>query len=214
VVELMNPGYVSYVLLCIIAVLCASGWKDELLKEASNRAIFVFLCGWAVLSSVSVAWVDDLVVNLSAIMILICVIWSFWMIAGAVNRLHVASVGLLLASVAYGLQIIQRLDPILFLADPSFEQAILVGLIAAAALSTSAEQLGAIALGLLISDIMYGIVTQDLFAFELAGKGFQDRFWMCLAAVRLLSLLFRSFIPFLRGISGLFGFLKKGGREP
>jgi hypothetical protein len=207
----VNPGYVSYVLLCIISVLCASGWKNELLKEASNRAILLFVCAWLVLSSVSIPAVDDLKINLSAFMVLGCILWSLWTVRGAVNRLHLASVGLLLASVSYALQIIQRLDPILFLADPGLEQAVLVGLIAAAALSTSAEQLGAISLGLLVSEIMYGYATSGLFAFELAGKGFHDRYWMTLAAVRMFSLLFRSVVPFLRGISGLLGFHRKGG---
>lgn len=48
----MNPGYLSYILICITVILLVSGWKDALLRGVSARAITLFFIGWFALSEV------------------------------------------------------------------------------------------------------------------------------------------------------------------
>lgn len=180
----MNPGYLTFILMCIVAILCASGWKDVFLKGVPYPALLLFFIGWAAswlwpLPEFAGQRLHGCVVPLAA-----CVVWTAARIRGWLERFHMISVGLLLASIYYVMQMIGQLDPIVLLPHAGLETALLLGAVAAAAVHRPVEQIGAICLGTLIGEAMYWHANEQWLPRGLFGKTFQDTWWLTLIANR------------------------------
>jgi hypothetical protein len=207
----MNPGYLSYVLFCIAAILCASGWKESFISGFSYRASLFFFIGWLALSGWSIEGklLGEARLNMAAGLMAICAAGALQLTRGWLQRLHLMSVGLLIASLDYILHYFLKLNPMLVWMHSDLETALLVAMIAVAALRTPVELIGALSIGLLVSELMYMYATHHRISYEIAGKAFQDRWWLTVFAALSLSWVYRSCSPVFKSILGRLGFVRK-----
>jgi hypothetical protein len=215
VVDGMNPGYLSYVLFCIAAILCASGWKESFISGFSYRAALFFFIGWLSLSGWSIkgGFLGEIRLNMAAGLMAICAAGALQLTRGWLQRLHLMSVGLLIASLDYLLHYFMKLNPMLTWMHSDLATALLVAMIAVAALRTPVELIGALSIGLLVSEIMFMYVTHHWISYEIAGRTFQDRWWLTVFAALSFSWLYRSCSPVLKSILDRLGVLRKKEEE-
>lgn len=125
----MNPGVLSHIFLIIALILLLTGWRPVLMRGISTRSMYLFLFGWVTLTSFE--WrIDHLtVINFGVILYLLLVLRIFWK-AGSGDRIQLFSLGFLTGTVVFLLQELFRLDPVLIIADPYLDIAVVVVLIA------------------------------------------------------------------------------------
>lgn len=93
----MNPGYLTYVLVCILFILLASGWKDILFHGVSRTSILLFFIGWVPLNGVTIH-AAGLPVRLSAVFLFVMALLGTAVMEGVFARIHVWCAGLLLGA--------------------------------------------------------------------------------------------------------------------
>lgn len=96
----MNPGYLSLILISVILILLASGWKDILIKGATHKALMLFFISWFTSLSFTVH-AGTAKINL---VFAVIALWSSALAAkagGMLYKLHLLSAGLLLGSVYF-----------------------------------------------------------------------------------------------------------------
>ncbi|MGF7030452.1 hypothetical protein J2T17_001357 [Paenibacillus mucilaginosus] len=108
---------------------------------------------------------------------------------GVLLRLHLLSVGMLLASVHFFLRETLPLAPMLVVVTPECTSALLVGLIGAVLLRPPAAQIGSVTLGLLMGEAMSFYAHKEAWAGVIGGPAFQDGWWLTVYAVRGCSMV-------------------------
>jgi hypothetical protein len=91
----MNPGYLSFVLITILFILLASGWKDILFRGLSQTSILLFFIGWF-----AAGWFDvsagGVNLRLTAPFLLLLAIWGTWKLDTLGQMGHVWMAGCML----------------------------------------------------------------------------------------------------------------------
>ncbi|WP_426453544.1 YphA family membrane protein [Paenibacillus sp. S-38] len=108
---------------------------------------------------------------------------------GVLLKMHLLSVGMLLASVHFFLRETLPLAPMLVIFTPECTMALLVGLLGAVLLRSPAGQIGAVTLGLLIGEAMAYYAHREAWTGVIDGPSFQDGWWLCVYAVRGCSIV-------------------------
>lgn len=192
----MNPGYLSLLLICITIVLLSSGWKEVFLSKASHKEILLFFVFWITGSQITVplTYFPFLQINGSAVVIcglcLYILIWkTSWM-----NKIHILLVGLLLASVHFLLLEFYTLDPIFVIFNVELDIAVILSIICLFLKRESNAQIASLSIGLLFGDIYYAYFHQDSLSTLLGSSLFQDKWWLAIIIVRMLTVFMQAII--------------------
>jgi hypothetical protein len=182
----MNPGYLSYVLVCILFILLASGWKDILFHGISRTSILLFFVGWIPLSRVT-AQAGGFHVRISAVFLLIAAMVCTWAMEGAMARVNVWCAGLLLGSFDFLMREMNGWSMLLQHFGAAINAAIVVAVLTMLLGRKPVWQFVAVTVGLLSAECVYIWIHRADSGRILGGASFSDRWWLTLCAARVLS---------------------------
>jgi hypothetical protein len=188
VINLMNSGYLSLIILCIVLILLLSGWKDVYLESISTRRVLLFFVGWLALVSFHLnlhGWQMNLVYLWVALLSIVIL----HQIPGFLHKLHLLSVGLLLGSILFLLQEVLTMDPVLVIFKPSLDAALLLALIVILIERRVKEQIASLSIGLLMGDFLLGFVHHSAAPVQFGGPSFQDEWWLSVFTARTMTIL-------------------------
>jgi hypothetical protein len=191
VINEMNSGYLSLILLCITLILLASGWKDLYVRSISPTWILLFFVGWLMLVSFQLK-LDGIQFNMVYVWVAAFSIGIWIHTRGIVHKLHLLSVGLLLGSFHFLLQEILTTDPIMVVIKPNLDTALFLVLIVILIERRVKEQIACLSIGLLLGDFYFAFVHQAVVPVRFGGPSFQDEWWLSVFAARTLTLVLQS----------------------
>lgn len=186
----MNAGYLSSILMCIILILFASGWKDVLFRGVSHTRILLFFAAWMISGMWSIE-AGPFHIRMTAVLLLSAALLSTWSIREPLWRVHAWTSGLLIGSFDFfmrefkGWQIMmQEFGP---LVPPSLILAATVFVLGRQPL----WQFTAVTVGLLLSDGAGIWLHREAASVLFAGRAsFADHWWLTLFAARVLTVSF------------------------
>ncbi|GAA3405251.1 hypothetical protein ACFFNY_28670 [Paenibacillus hodogayensis] len=183
----MNPGFLSLILIIIVLILLASGWKRTLLPGIPDAAVLIFFAGWFVSALFRFTLYGHPETSGT-------VLWlSATALAAALCRrpplqvLHLVSLGLFLASLYYVLKHLGDLNPFFIPGHSWSSGAMVVAIAASLLLRRTTDQIAAVSIALLLGSALYGSAYPDRWTAVLGGLPFQDEWWFTIVTARLLS---------------------------
>ena len=213
----MNPGYMSLLLIVVTLILLASGWKDTIIRGIAHRSLLLFLCcglRWRLADCRQGRRECTAAFRY----------WREWLSSCCTRterrlyQLHIVSVSMLLASVAFFLLETVHIAPAIMVMNAEWTVALYLGLMSAVLLKSPAAQLAALSLGLVGGEWLHWYAHRAQVPHDIGGRGFQDMWWMTVAVSRGLSLALQSVGAAMRKAAGFaLGRIrrsKQGGGEP
>lgn len=194
----MNPGYLSYVLMSIMLILLASGWKDILFRGFSRTSILLFFVGWIPLSLIRVPLWGSLQVGLSAVFLLALILWATAGIRGIMSKLHVWSSGILLGMFEFLMLELNGWNMLLDHAGPFLNSGVVLAFLTMLLGRRARWQFVALSVGLLSADFIHGWIHRDAAAFiVIGGASFSDHWWYAFCLARGVTVTFEQAFRFL-----------------
>jgi hypothetical protein len=187
----MNPGYLSFILLCIMLILLLSGWKDVYVENISTKRILLFFVGWLVLVSFHLelyGWQ----INMVYLWVAVFSVAILYQTKGLVYKLHLLSVGLLLGAVHFLLQEVLTMDPVMVIFKPSLDTAMFLAMLMILIERRVKEQVACLSIGLLMGDLLFAFVHDSAAPKQIGGPSFQDEWWLSVFAARSMTILLLS----------------------
>lgn len=209
----MNPGYLSFVLISIAAVLLASGWKDTLLRGVSGKLLLLFFPCWIAASSLTVTVAGNIRINLVLAVLAVLTASAIGGYGNLLEKIHHLSLGLLLASVYFAMQVLVKLDPGLFFRFADLNMAAASGLMAALSARHPGTQTAVLSIGLVVGDFLYLYAARDLLPMELGHRTFQDRWWLSIFFARGFTLFFAFVVAACREMKQVWLAYRNGRRN-
>lgn len=197
----MNPGYLSFILICVVLILLASGWKDILFRGFSRTSILLFFVGWLVFGAVRFSF-RDLHIQGTLPFLLLLSLAGTWKMKTFIQRGHVWSAGLMLGLVDVLMRELEGWSALAHSVSLT-HSALIIALLAIVMGRSPLWQFIAISAGLVLAELLFGWLHRGSLPGRLAGGAqFADHWWytFCLArgltvagesAARLLGLLKR-----------------------
>jgi hypothetical protein len=182
---IMNPGYLTIVIILTVCILLASGWKDLLLKEMSYRMIVVFIMGWFISSFFSIHFVVlNIGVQLNAAYVFIILISALFIyqLRSALERLHLFIQILLLCMLDFALRETSKFSIVSI--------AVLLALSTIVIQRNPLKQTIALLVGFLGSNLLSVLIHQRTQVFILAEQPYQDLWWLTLLLTRIIALIY------------------------
>jgi hypothetical protein len=187
----MNPGYLSLVLLSIMLILFASGWKEIFVRSISHRWLLLFFIGWVSLVPFSITF-HTIRIHLVYVWVILLTLFILYRSQGFMKGLHLLSIGLLLGSFHYLFREILALDPIMMVAKPEIDASLLIALIVILIERRVLEQLACLSLGIIIGDVYKAYIQPHSGSYDFGGTIFQDEWWLSVFAARTVTILLQS----------------------
>lgn len=185
---MMNPGYLSLILLCIMLILLLSGWKDVYVESISTKRILLFFVGWLVLVSFHLELYGRQI-NMVYLWVAVFSIAILYQTKGLVYKLHLVSVGLLLGAVHFLLQEVLTMDPVMVIFKPSLDTAMFLAMLMILIERRVKEQVACLSIGLLMGDLLFAFVHDSAAPLQIGGPSFQDEWWLSVFAARSMTIL-------------------------
>jgi hypothetical protein len=182
---IMNPGYLTIVIILTIGILLLSGWKDLLLKEMTYPMIIVFITGWLVCSFFSLHFkVWNVGIRLNVAFIFIILISGIFIIhlRSALERLHLFIQVLLLCMSDFALREASKLSIVSI--------AMLLALLTVVIQRNPLKQTIALLVGFLGSNLLSVFVHQRTQLFVLGEQPYQDLWWFTLLLTRIMAFMY------------------------
>jgi hypothetical protein len=182
---IMNPGYLTIVIILTVGILLASGWKDLLLKEMTYPMIVVFITGWLICSFFSMHFkVLNIGIQLNAAYIFIIIISGVFIfqLHSTLERLHLFIQILLLCILDFALREASKYSIVSI--------AMLLALVTVVIQRNPLKQTIALLVGFLGSNLLSVIIHQRTQLFVLAQQPYQDLWWLTLLLTRIIALMF------------------------
>lgn len=202
----MNPGYLSYLLISIVLILLASGWKDILLRGISHKTILLFFILWLPASFLRFRFYGQ---SMQGVLPLLAVTAAAGTLALGKLRLqlHVWTSGILLGM--FDLILLEMSDwlPVFTFLLPAADSALVLAFIAMLLGRAPLWQLTALTGALLIGETFHRFLhatsgTKAVWG----GPGFQDRWWLVVCLTRGLTVTFEYGWRTVSGmVKGLYG---------
>lgn len=205
----MNPGYLSLILTSVTIILLVSGWKDYVLRNISHKVILVFFISWFGSSLFTITIAEQKVNGVIAVLVLLSAI-ILQNESGLLVRVHLLSLGLLLGSIYFMLQEIMHLNLIPMISVLHVDTAVLIALLVAAALRNLLQQIAVITIGFLVGESFYIYVNHNFSPIVFGGSLFQDRWWLSIISVRIVTLCLESVLHVGKGFYRFWQGLRKG----
>jgi hypothetical protein len=197
---IMNPGYLTIVIILTVGILLASGWKDLLLKEMTYPMIVIFITGWLICSFFSLHFkVLTIGIQLNAAYIFIIIISGIFIIQlhSTLERLQLFIQIFLLCILDFALREASKLSIVSI--------AMLLALVTVAIQRNPLKQTIALLVGFLGSNLLSVLIHQRTQLFVLAEQPYQDLWWFTLLLTRVFALMYEyCAISFRKMYLGLF----------
>ena len=194
----MNPGYWSLIIISVTFVLLATGWKETIIGNVTNRALFLFFAAWIALSPFNVRLEAARVgVNLSVVLLGFVASVALFRGRTTRSRLQLAEFGLLLAPFFFLFRYLAETNPFLseLLSGPT--TAVALGSLTVLATRNGLEQIGCVTIGLLVG---HALLLYDRPGYAvLGGPSFRDDWWLAVAAARSETVVLQSVRVAFRG---------------
>lgn len=185
----MNEGYLSLSIVVIILVLLATGWKGTLWGPAQDRYLLIFFICWVIGCWVSVPAGSSHVISGAWLTIGVTSLIGLKRCVSFYTFIHVLSSALLIAALFVFLGQLVRLDPVLFVVDPVWDAAVILGVLVACFMSVPLEQLAAITMGLTLGVWLSGWIANTEIPYIIGDAAFFDTWWLAVASSRLFTLV-------------------------
>ena len=189
----MNPGYLSFVVITIFIILLASGWKEAILGEWSNKHIALFLTAWF-----AGRWMtfhgEHVRFNLSYAAVVFVTVAFLFSVKPFSRKIHLLAVGVLLSSFHYFLMEIFRVNPFLSPVNPDIETALWLCGLAIMITRQPGMQLFVLSFALLLGQTYFDYTHRETIPVHLGSPKFMDKWWFALISVRMGTLLLNSLI--------------------
>ncbi|WP_019534079.1 YphA family membrane protein [Paenibacillus ginsengihumi] len=213
----MNPGYMSLLLIVVTLILLASGWKDTIIRGIAHRSLLLFFMLWFTLAPCRLPTGEARMYGSIPILAGMA-LFVLYRTERRLYQLHIVSVSMLLASVAFFLLETVHIAPAIMVMNAEWTVALYLGLMSAVLLKSPAAQLAALSLGLVGGEWLHWYAHRAQVPHDIGGPGFQDMWWMTVAVSRGLSLALQSVGAAMRKAAGFaLGRIrrsKQGGGEP
>lgn len=185
-------GYWFFVFVSMTFVLLASGWRKELFGELSHRSILAsFGIGLALMAFEF--QVGDALVNGAAIGLLAASIAAWFKLSKGFDRIHLVSVGMLLASVTLMLRQFYRMEPVYVHISEAADLTIYLALLAALFVRNPIQQWICVTWGVFLGTALYMYLTgQGLSPF--GTLSLFSHYWGTFLAARLGSAAFGAIV--------------------
>ncbi|MEI7024570.1 YphA family membrane protein [Paenibacillus sp. y28] len=182
----MNPGILSYLLLAIVIILLASGWKNTLLANWPMKGWFVFLCGWAILVQCQFT-LHKIPVNGAFLWLSAAGLLFLGLAVRQSASAQVLGYSALLSSLYYLMKHLLLIDPVFLAQLPHMDAALVLGLCSAVLVHDATRQMGLITISVLAGEVLFycwhGWPQHEV----LGGLAFQDSWWLACLSGRTLS---------------------------
>ncbi len=186
---LLNPGYMSIVLLFIAFILVCSGWKEVFLKDVTDGGILLFFAAWLAGASVSIPLgvLRGGTVSLIVLPIAFVILASIRRMSRQ-NAVHLITYAVFLGATEALIISLRAADPMIVAANPFLQPDAAAILLVLVFTRHPLHQAAAASLALFTQDLAscWSVIKLGI-PYELAGAGFQDRWWLQLFAIRLTS---------------------------
>jgi hypothetical protein len=180
----MNPGYLTFILISVILILLACGWKDFLLPGISNKRLALFFAVWLC--------GNGIVLSLGAVRLSL----SYAIIAGLTfvllktagnvkQSLGFVMVSLLIAACDYLFLEMYSVNPFLTVFGIRADIALTLGLIGLLLNRHPYRQMLILSLALLLGEAWYQVSHLDTKPIRLGTADFMDEWWLTIFAVRV-----------------------------
>jgi hypothetical protein len=183
----MNPGYISFLLLCVAIILLSFGWKEHLLKGVSQSAIVVFLICWTAGYPYHLTLSKQLHMNGSYVLLIFYVIWILYKVQSRIEMFHMMTITLLIAAAYILLNQWFAMKPVFTELYSIYSISLILMALAAVLIRMPLQQFVVVTLGLMIGDIGFIKLQQGDYPAVLGTPAFYDQWWVVYAGTRLLS---------------------------
>lgn len=183
----MNPGYLSFLLLCMTIILLACGWKNQLIRGVSYPVLFVFIIGWFFCAPLHVDLSGPYRVNLCYFLLILSTIGILLLLKSWVEAVHLISLGLLVGASYVLLNQLIHLDPVYIIGHPYINISFVLSAVCAILIRQPLYQFAVISIGLIAGDITYNFMIYKHLPFELGTAGLYDLWWLIYLGTRITS---------------------------
>jgi len=184
----MNPGYLAFILIVILFILLASGWKQTILQDIPHGKIVLFFVFWFL--GCWYTWDGyGLSIHMAVVsqwMLVLGLLWGSRTIWRSIPWLLVSC---LLAAFYFLFQEIYRANPVLTLISLEFDLALSLGLLAIAMSRHLKMQMLILTAALLMGDTYLALRHRHSMPVSIGGLRFQDVWWLTLFTARFGTLM-------------------------
>lgn len=183
----MNPGYLSFLLICMTIILLSCGWKTQLIRGVSYKVVLIFIMIWFICSAFHLHLMGPYRMNLCILLLIAAAIWIVLLLESWMDRVHLISLGFVL-SAAYVLLIqLNDLEPIYIIIHPYVNISLVLGTICAIFIKQPLNQIAVISIGLIAGDMIHTFMIYQHLPFELGTANLYDLWWLTFMVTRLIS---------------------------
>jgi len=179
---MMNPGYLSLLLICMILILLSSGWKEVFLSRASHKEILLFFVLWITARQFNISF-DQIKLNGSLIVMSMMCLYNLVKISAWKKRMQTILIGLLLAILNFVLLEFYAIDPIFVISRMGLDIAVWLSLVCICMTRNRTVQLVSLTIGFILGDIMHAYYHLNSASFVLGNSLFQDKWWLAIVIV-------------------------------
>ncbi|WNR42464.1 YphA family membrane protein [Paenibacillus roseipurpureus] len=184
----MNAGYLSLILLCIMLILLASGWKELYIRSISHKGMLLFFVSWLIGMRLTVV-IRQVHIQVVYFVVLALALLILYVTQGFIHKLHLLSIGLLLGSLHFLVEQLLVMDPILIVRNSAWQSALVLALVAVVLQRNAWEQIGAISIGYLLGDLYQSGIHKVDGNQMLGLAGFQDQWWLTVFTARTITIM-------------------------
>ncbi len=209
----MNPGYLSLIIIGMMLILLACGWKEELLRGIPHKAILLFFICWIPLSFAELSLKGGLRINACYLLLAAVALLILGSLRSPLQAFHLASIGFLAGSFEFLLQQIYSLDPAAVVFRPVFDICASISVPIALLLRQPLQQIAGLTIGLIVGDGLFLYAHKGYAPFFLGHPEFLDKWWLTLLVTRSFSLGVQYAISGCQRLSRLWNDLREARRK-
>lgn len=184
----MQAGYIAMMIFISVLILCATGWKEQLIGQVRSRYVAFFLFFWFVglWIHVPVGYITAKISG-SLIIALLYSLYTIWNTRTFFDRFYLLSTACLVAAALLFLVQFVRVYPNLLIWSAQLDGGILVGLILGIFLVKTEQLVATMTLGLLAEQVIYDKMSEVASVTLFGDKAFFDQWWLGLLVAKFIS---------------------------
>lgn len=188
-VLLMNPGYLSFIMISITFIFIVTEWKDQLLGNLhiSYLAVIIYIASWVFCSLITIQIYGLYQINLSYLLLIFITIYTVFRLENWLDVFHFITVGLLLGSVYTLMYQLVQMDPVLIVKYPYFNMVVMFIMISVLFIRQPLQQIAAITIGILVGDALFNLLNYKRLSYNIGNPIMYDQWWLICLSTRLLS---------------------------
>lgn len=213
----VNPGYMSLLIMIMMLILIATGWKPYLAPDISRRTMV--LLGILIIASMplSIWWSPlsefvQIKLHVSACLLLLASLLTFkgseeWSYKG-----YLVLCALMIAVIWGCVRKMYSYDPVFYWIDPIWDAPLMAGLLCGAFTSQTKHQFSMIIWGSVLGETLNTALQAGTYTVFIGSLSWWDGFWIAVATARLFSLILKAIRKGLTKLSVMLWHIK-GGRS-